>query len=155
MICAFQEDEHQPQQMHMRVLPGAGLDLSKLALIGDLVDALETGVIFLPEGSARLDAIGKTPVPWGRLANGLGYAFVGGGLAVLFSLGWWDVLFSTVFSMIVYGIVLLSGSFGVRTAEWLPLTSAFVVAALAAVARFVVPDMLSRQLCRHLLSFNL
>ena len=41
MICAFQEGEHQPQQMHMRILPGAGLDLSKLALVGDLVDALQ------------------------------------------------------------------------------------------------------------------
>ena len=141
MICAFQEDEHQPQQMHMRILPGAGLDLSKLALVGDLVDALKTGEISLSKGSERLDVIGKTPVPWGRLASGLAYVFVGAGLAVLFSLGWWDVLFSTVFSMLVYWMVLLSGSFGARTAEWLPLTSSFVVAALAAVARFVVPEL--------------
>jgi uncharacterized membrane protein YjjP (DUF1212 family) len=88
MICAFQEDEHQPQQMHMVILPGAGLDLSKLALVGGLVDMLEAGEISLSEGSARLDDIGKTPVPWGRIASGLAYAFVGAGLAVLFSLGW-------------------------------------------------------------------
>ena len=141
MICAFQEDEYQPQHMHMRVLPGAGLDLSKLAMVGELVDMLEAGEISLSEGSERLDQIGKSPVPWGRLANGIAYAFVGAGLAVLFSLGWWDVLFSTVFSMLVYGMVLLSGSFGARTAEWLPLTSAFVVAALTVVARFMVPEL--------------
>ena len=141
MICAFQEDDHQPQRMHMVVLPGAGLDLSKLALVGELVDTLEAGEISFSDGSARLDEIQKAPVPWGRLANALGYAFVGAGLAVLFSLGWWDVLFSTLFSLLVYGMVLLSGSFGARTAEWLPLTSAFVVAALTAVTRFVVPEL--------------
>ena len=141
MICAFQEDEYQPQHMHMRVLPDAGLDLSKLAMVGELVDMLEAGEISLSEGSERLDQIGKTSVPWGKIASGLAYAFVGAGLAVLFSLGWWDVLFSTVFSMLVYGMVLLSGSFGARTAEWLPLTSAFVVAALTAVARFMVPEL--------------
>ena len=141
MISALQEDKYQPQRMHMTMLPGAGLDLSKLALIGELVDMLEAGTISLSEGSERLDEIGKTPAPWGRLANALGYAFVGAGLALLFSLGWWDVLFSTLFSLFVYGMVLLSGSFGAKTAEWLPLTSAFVVAALAAVTRFVVPEL--------------
>jgi uncharacterized membrane protein YjjP (DUF1212 family) len=32
MFCAFQEKEGQPQKMHMEIMPGAGLDLSKLAL---------------------------------------------------------------------------------------------------------------------------
>ena len=141
MISGFQEDENQPQQMHMTILPGAGLDLSKLALVGDLVDDIEKGKIAFLDGSAHLDAIDKTRVPWGRLASGLSYAFVGAGLAVLFSLGWWDVLFATVFSLLVYGMVLLSGSFGARMAEWLPLTSAFVVAALTAATRFVVPEL--------------
>ena len=70
MICAFQEDEYQPQHMHMKVLPGAGLDLSKLAMVGELVDMLEAGEISLSEGSDRLDQIGKTSVPWGKIARG-------------------------------------------------------------------------------------
>ena len=141
MISAFQEDENQPQQMHMTILPGAGLDLSKLALVGDLVDDIEQGRIAFSDGSGRLDAIGKTPVPWGKVASGISYALVGAGLAVLFSLGWWDVFFSTIFSIVVYAMVLFSGSFGQRAAEWLPLTSAFVVAALTTLTRFVIPEL--------------
>lgn len=141
IICAFQEEDNQPQQIQMVILPPAGLDLSKLALVGELVDKLEAGQISFSEGLARLDAIQKTPVPWGRLASALSYAFVGGGLAVLFSCGWWDVLFSSIFSLIVYAMVLLSSSAGWRMAEWLPLSSAFVVAALTAGARFVVPEV--------------
>ena len=140
MFCAFQE-ANQPQQMHMEIMPVAGLDLSKLAMVGELVEALEAKNISFAGASIRLDEIQKTPMPWGRFANALGYALTGTGLAVLFSLTWWDVLFSALFSLVVYWMVLLSGCFGFRTAEWLPVITSFVVAALAAAAKIALPQL--------------
>ncbi|MEN8692478.1 MAG: threonine/serine exporter family protein, partial [Desulfobacterales bacterium] len=73
--------------------------------------------------------------------NALSYAFCGSGFAVLLSGGWWDVLLSALFSLVVYGMVAFSGRFGVRTAEWLPLSSAFVAGALAAMAKGLLPEL--------------
>lgn len=141
MFCAFQEKEDQPQQMRMEIMPGAGLDLSKLALVGELVDEIEAKKVSFAQASARLDEISKTKVPWGIAASALGYAFVGAGIAVLFSLTWWDLFFSILFSLVVYGMVLASSSFGQRTAQWLPLSTSFVVAALAAVTKSFLPQL--------------
>jgi len=141
MIFAFQEDVNQPQRTYLASMPGTGLDLGKLGQVGELVDALEAKEISVSDATARLSAIDKTPLPWGRLANAVSYALCGAGLAVLFSLGWWDVLAAGVLGLVVYGMVLLSGSFGVRWAEWLPLSSSFVVAALATTARLWFPEL--------------
>ncbi len=89
----------------------------------------------------RLDSISKTPPQWGVLASALGYALCGAGLAVLFSLTWWDVLFATLLSLVVYGMVWFSGRSGPIWAEWLPLSSAFVAGVLAATARMWVPEL--------------
>lgn len=141
MTFAFQEDETQAQRMHLTALPGGGLDLDKLARVGELVDDLENGSLSLADASLRLDVIGKTPVPWGQLANALGYVFIGSGIAVLLSGSWWDVLFATLYSLVVFGMVVLSGRYGKRAATWLPLSSAFVAAVLTAITKFFLPEL--------------
>lgn len=141
MVFAFQEDASQPQRTHLVSLPGTGLDLGKLAQLGELVDAVGAKEVSVSDTTARLSAIDTTPLPWGRLANAVSYGFCGAGLAVLFSCGWWDVLAAGVLGLLVYGMVLLSGFFGVRWADWLPLSSSFAVAALATTARLWVPEL--------------
>ena len=71
----------------------------------------------------------------------LGYALIGLGLAPLLGGGWSDTFYATLFSMLVYGLVLLSGRLGAAATEWLPLTSAFVVGLLATVVRLWVPEL--------------
>jgi uncharacterized membrane protein YjjB (DUF3815 family) len=93
------------------------------------------------EATDRLDEIDKTPQVWGVASNAISYAFVGSGFAVLLSGGWWDVVLSAAFSLVVYGMVLLAGRLGERTAEWLPLSTAFVAGALAATAKFLLPEV--------------
>ena len=71
----------------------------------------------------------------------LGYAFTGMGLASILGGGWSDVVFATLFSILVYGITLLSARLGPLATGWLPFTSAFIVAVLATVVKFWVPDL--------------
>ena len=109
MVFAFQEDDDHPQRVHLAALPGTGLDLAKLAQVGELVDAVAAKQVSVSQATARLDEIARTPHPWGVLAGAFSYAAVGAGLAVLFSLGWWDVLLPTLLlgaGMLVVLIVL-------------------------------------------------
>ena len=141
IVFAFQKSGDQEQRIHLSDFPGTGLDLAKLAMVGDLVDSVVARTVSISEAMTRLDSISKTPPQWGVLASALGYALVGSGLAVLFSLTWWDVLFATLLSLVVYGMVWYSGRSGPVWAEWLPLSSAFVTGVLAAAARIWVPEL--------------
>jgi uncharacterized membrane protein YjjB (DUF3815 family) len=85
--------------------------------------------------------IEQVPPPWGRFASILGYALTGLGLAPLLGGGWSDTLYATLFSMLVYGVVLLSGRIGGAATMWLPLSSAFVVGVLATIVKLWVPEL--------------
>ena len=139
MTFAFSREEDPWHLMHLATLPGTGLELARLGKVGELVDGVVAGQINVSEATTRLDEIDKIPHPWGSITNAFSYAFVGSGFAVLLSGGWWDILFSALFSLVVYGTVLLAGRFGARTAEWLPLSSAFVAGVLAAATKVALP----------------
>jgi len=138
---AFQEAEGGPQRTHLSALPGTGLDLNKLGHVGELVDAVEAGQVSVSQATARLDEIGAISPPWGVVASAASYAFVGSGVVVLWACSWWDVAVSAILSLVVYAMVLLAGRFGARTAEWLPLSSAFVAAAAVAATKIWVPEL--------------
>ncbi len=129
------------QRTHLATMDGTGLELARLAKVGELVDSVVAGQVTVSEATTRLDEIDKIPHPWGCIANALSYAFVGSGFAVLLSGGWWDILLSSLFSLVVYGMVLLAGRFGTRAAEWLPLSSAFVAGALVAMTKVLLPNL--------------
>ncbi len=141
IVFAFQEDEKQPQRTHLVALPGTGLELNRLAHLGELVDEVVAGRVSIGEGTRRLHEIDRIPHPWGNLANAASYAFAGAGFAILMSGGWWDVLFSALYGLVVFGMVLLSGHFGARTAAWLPLSTAFVVGALTVGTKILLPEL--------------
>jgi uncharacterized membrane protein YjjP (DUF1212 family) len=141
VMFAFQEREDQWQKLHLVTMPGTGSDLDKLARVGDIVASVEAQEISISDASVRLDEIAKTPPPWGKIANLLSYAFCGCGLAILFGGGWIDALVATLFSVIVYGMVLFAGRQDARMADWLPLYSAFVVAVLATIMKIGIPEL--------------
>jgi len=141
MTFAFSQEGDPWQRTHLATMPGTGLDLARLGKVGELVDGVVAGQVTISEATARLDEIDKTPHPWGCIANAVSYAFVGSGFAVLLSGGWWDALFSALFSLVIYGMVLLAGRFGARTAEWLPLSSAFAAGFLAAATKVALPEI--------------
>jgi uncharacterized membrane protein YjjP (DUF1212 family) len=141
IICALREAPEVPQRVEVLATPAPGMDLDKLARLGELLNELKAGVFTMEEASARVDDIDRLPPPWGKFASMMGYALVGLGLAPLLGGGWPDTLFATLFSMLVYGLVLLSGRLGASATAWLPLSSAFVVGVLATIVKHWVPEI--------------
>jgi uncharacterized membrane protein YjjP (DUF1212 family) len=105
------------------------------------LEEVKSGTITLVECPDRLDAIDRVPPPWGKFAGMLGYAFVGMGLTPLLGGGWHDTLFGTLFSILVYGVVLISARLGTLASDWLPFSSAFFVGILATFVKLWVPDL--------------
>lgn len=141
VVFALRQGPESPQRVEIIAMQAPGVELDKLARVGDLLNELEAGTLSLADASPRLDAIDLVPPPWGKFASMLGYALVGLGLAPLLGGGWADTLYATLFSVLVYGLVLLSGRLGAAATEWLPLSSAFVVGVLASVVKIWVPEL--------------
>ena len=141
MILALQADDSSPQLVEIIDTPPPGLDLDKLARLGEVVDQVNAGQLSLADASAQIDEIDQMPEPWGRFAGMLGYAFTGLGLAPLLGGSWADALSATLLSILVYGVVLLSGRLGQAATDWLPLTSAFVAGVLATIAKLWIPEL--------------
>ena len=141
IVLGLRESPGLPQRVEVLATPSPDIDLDKLARVGDLLNEVETGTVSLAEASARLDAIERMPHPWGWVASMLGYAMVGLGLAALLGGGWTDTLFASLFSMLVYGMVVLSGRIGTAAVDWLPFSTAFVVGVLATVVKTRVPEL--------------
>jgi len=141
IVFALREGPESPQRVEVIATPAPDVNLDKLARLGDLLNECNAGTLSLTEASTRIDMIEQVPPPWGRFASMLGYALTGLGLAPLLGGGWFDTLFATLFSMLVYGVVLLSGRIGAFATMWLPLSSAFVVGVLATVVKLWVPEL--------------
>ena len=141
IVFAIWESPELPQRVEMIDTATPDLNLDKLAQLGDLLNAYNTGKISLTETSTRIDKIEEAPLPWGKFVTLLSYAFVGVGLAPLLGGGWLDTFFAMLFSMLVYGIVLLSGRLGKVAIEWMPFTTAFVVGLLVTVLKFWIPEL--------------
>ena len=62
---------------------GSGVDLDKLARLGDMLNEVKAGTLSLADAAPRLDAIKRAAPPWGTFAGMLGRAFVALGLAPL------------------------------------------------------------------------
>jgi uncharacterized membrane protein YjjB (DUF3815 family) len=71
----------------------------------------------------------------------LGYVFTGLGLAPLLGAGWTDTLVATVFSILVYGLVLLSTRIGAAAITWMPLSTALITGFLTTLVKYWVPDL--------------
>lgn len=141
IVFAIWENPELPQRVEFIDTATPDLNLDKLAKLGDLLNDYNAGKVSLIESYARIDAIEATPLPWGKFVTLLSYAFVGVGLAPLLGGGWLDTLFATLFSILVYGIVLLSGRLGKAVIAWMPFTTAFVVGLLVTVLKFWIPEL--------------
>lgn len=141
MYFAFSRPGELWQRMHLATMSGTGLELNRLGKIDGLIDAIAARQVSLAEATDRLDEIDKTPHPWGTAASAASYAFAGAGFAILLGGSWWDVLFATLFSLVVFAMVVASGRRGTVAAVWLPLSTAFVAGALTAVAKLFVPEV--------------
>ena len=138
---AFSKDGSQWQKVHVSAMAGTGTELNRMAKVGELVNDLENSKLSLAEASARLDEIAKLPHPWGNFTSALSYVMVGVAFPVLLGGSWIDLILSGIFSLVVFFMVMKSGSRGPLTAEWLPVSTAFAAGVLAAVSRYFIPEV--------------
>jgi uncharacterized membrane protein YjjP (DUF1212 family) len=115
--------------------------LDKLARLGELLNEIKEGSLSISDAYDRIDQIDQVPPPWGKFASLLGYVFTGLGLAPLLGAGWTDTFVATVFSILVYGMVLLSARMGAITTSWMPLSTALITGFLATLVKYWVPDL--------------
>ena len=141
IVFGLRETTDSPQRLEVMATPPPNIDLDKLARLGELLNEIKEGSLSIPDAYARIDAIDQVPPPWGKFASMLGYVFTGLGLAPLLGAGWTDTLVATVFSILVYGLVLLSARIGATTMAWMPLSTALIIGFLATLVKYWVPDL--------------
>jgi uncharacterized membrane protein YjjP (DUF1212 family) len=129
------------QRVEVITTPPPDIDLDKLARLGDVLNEIKAGTLAISDADERIDAIDRIPPPWGKFASMLGYLFTGLGLAPLLGAGWIDTLFAGLFSILAYGIVLLSARLGASAMKWMPLTSALIIAFLASFVKHWFPEL--------------
>ncbi|MFA5414191.1 MAG: threonine/serine exporter family protein [Methanoregula sp.] len=129
------------QQQHLVTMPGTGFDLAKLALVGELVNAVEKGSVSIDKATETLDEIDAMPPPYRNWIVALAYALCGAGFAGFLQGSWWDILLAAVFSLVVFLMVTFSGQYLGRFADWKPFLCALVAGVLSAVTGFFVPGI--------------
>lgn len=141
IVFALREAPGRLQRIELMRAPPAGTDLNRLARLGDLLDDVTADRVSLSAASIRMEAIDRIEAPWGVGWNLFAYCLIGFSLAPLLGGGWPDAWVAMVLSGIVYSIVLLSERLGDPFADWIPLTTAFVAGALAAIAKLWIPEL--------------
>jgi uncharacterized membrane protein YjjP (DUF1212 family) len=141
IVFALKENHDSPQRVEIMVTPPPDIDLDKLARLGDVLNEIKAGTLAISDADDRIDAIDQIPPPWGKFASMMGYVFTGLGLAPLLGASWTDTLLAALFSILVYGLVLLSSRLGASAMAWMPLSTAFIVGFLAALVRHWLPDL--------------
>lgn len=141
IVFGLRETTDSPQRLEVMATPPPNIDLDKLARLGELLNEIKEGSLSIPDAYARIDAIDQVPPPWGKFASMLGYVLTGLGLAPLLGAGWTDTLVATVFSILVYGLVLLSARLGTTAMAWMPFSTALIIGFLATLVKHWVPEL--------------
>jgi uncharacterized membrane protein YjjP (DUF1212 family) len=141
IMFGLRETSDSPQRVEVMATPPPAIDLDKLARLGELLNEIKEGSLSVSDAYDRIDQIDQVPPPWGKFASLLGYVFTGLGLAPLLGAGWTDTFVATVFSILVYGMVLLSARMGAITTSWMPLSTALITGFLATLVKYWVPDL--------------
>jgi uncharacterized membrane protein YjjP (DUF1212 family) len=141
IVFGLRETTDSPQRLEVMATPPPTIDLDKLARLGELLNEIKEGSLSIPDAYARIDAIDQVPPPWGKFASMLGYVLTGLGLAPLLGAGWTDTLVATVFSILVYGLVLLSARLGTTAMAWMPFSTALIIGFLATLVKHWVPEL--------------
>jgi uncharacterized membrane protein YjjP (DUF1212 family) len=141
MLFVVEEPQHHRQQVDVERLESTGVALDKLARVGAVVDGVVAGDTTTEQGERDLDDIAHAAPPWGRGAVAVSYAVIALGIVVLLNGSWLDAVLGSSLAVVVYAMVLASGSLGDRWSGWLPLFTAFVPAAVAEFVRHWNPQV--------------
>ncbi len=135
------KDDENWQKPHLVSMPGTGFDLSKLARVGELVNAVEEGQVSIARATETLDEIDAMPPPYPNWLVALSYAMCGAGFAGFLQGSWADIFLSAVFGVFIFSMVTFLAHFPERLTRGVPFMCALVAGMLTAVAGFFVPGI--------------
>lgn len=118
------------QHIHYAPMSAPGFDLARLSCLSGIMDKVAGGTLSIPAATEAMNAVSAAPAPYGPIPIGLGFAVCGAGFGLLMGLGWLDIAFAGLCSLVVFALTQMSGRFpwiGTR----LEFLSAFAVALLA------------------------
>ena len=141
ILFAFKQKKDDFQRIHLELMSGSGYDMAKLSYVGELVNDLAEEHISIEDAISRIEEIKNIPNPWGKLAIGSSFVMAGVGFAGLIAGSLWDLLFSALLSLLVYGLVLIASKLKGWIADGLPLISAYTVALLATILKLFIPEV--------------
>ncbi len=138
----FRKNDGEPwPKPHLVAMPGTGFDLSKLARVGELVNAVEDGSVSIARATGMLDEIDAMPPPYPNWLVAIGYALCGAGFAGFLQGSWADIILAAVFGVVVFGMVTFSARIPGQSARRVPFLCALVAGLLSAVAGFIIPGI--------------
>jgi len=136
-LIIWDEDEDR-QRLHISVSNTGDYDLTKLALISELVASVESGATTPDAGLERLRAIRRTRPEYSPAIKAVAFALCGLGFGVILGISWLDVLLGGALSIVSFGIAgLAARSQGLTSA--LELVVAAVAAAIASLLALALP----------------
>jgi len=132
------DDDEDRQRLHISVSNSGDYDLTKLALISELVENVKSGAVTPEDGRDRLREIRRTSPEYSPAVNAAAFALCGIGFGVILGISWLDVLLGGALSIVSFAIAgLASRSPGLTTA--LELVVAAVAAAIATLLALALP----------------
>lgn len=138
---SFSENGGIWQKTHISVMSGLGTELNKLGKVGDLIIDIENGKLSISDAFTQLDKIDAHQHPWGNFTTALSYMMCGAAFPVLMGGTWTDLIFSGIFSLVAFFMVVKSTNWGPLYAVWLPFSTAFVAGIMAAITRYFFPEL--------------
>lgn len=125
------------ERVHLvRIEPG-DQDLGKLAGVHDVARCVARGEISAAEGSARLDALGKAPSPYGAVITILAMGLSSAAAARFLDGGGREVGIAGIIGLVIGWQAILAGRFPAIARLFDPL-AAFLASTLAAVAAHLI-----------------
>jgi len=132
------DDDEDRQRLHISVSNSGDYDLTKLALISELVENVKSGAVTPEDGRDRLREIRRTSPEYSPAVNAAAFALCGIAFGVILGISWRDVLLGGALSIVSFTIAgLASRSPGLTTA--LELVVAAVAAAIATLLAIALP----------------
>ena len=140
-MFAFRENDDYWQKINLANLPGSSFNMTKLAKLDNLVNEIIDGELSIEDAVDKIDAFDVIENTYGKLWIALSYVFVATGFAAILSGGWMDILFSGIFSIIVFEIIQNSQKKSGILSENIPVTTAFASGFLAVLCKYYVPEL--------------
>jgi uncharacterized membrane protein YjjP (DUF1212 family) len=141
IMFAFRENDDYWQKINLANVPGSTFNMTKLAKLDKLVNEILSDNLSIEDAIEKINSFDKIENTYGEIWIAVSYVFVATGFAAILAGGWMDILFSGIFSIIVFLMIQLSQGKGGILSDSIPVTTAFVTGFLSILCKYYIPEL--------------